>query len=53
MMSHQEAEAHRQAAVEAYRQYRLLASAPIIWPPAQAEQQQQQLAFLWAQIDPR
>jgi hypothetical protein len=30
-----------------------MASAPIIWPPSLAEQQQQQLAFLWEQIDPR
>ena len=48
-----EAEDARRAAADAHRQYCALASAPIIWPPALAEQQQQQLAFLWSQIDPQ
>ena len=43
----------RRVAAEAYRQYRILSRAPIIWPPLRAEQQRQQLAFLWEQIDPR
>lgn len=48
-----EEEARRADALESYRQYRLMASAPIIWPPSLARQQQQQLAFLWEQLDPR
>ena len=48
-----EAEDARRAAADAHRQYCALASGPIIWPPALAEQQQPQLAFLWTQIDPQ
>ncbi|KAL3785819.1 hypothetical protein HJC23_012374 [Cyclotella cryptica] len=43
----------RRAAAESYRQYRILASAPVVWPPNMAERHHQQMAFLWAQLDRR
>ena len=52
MINRREPEVER-AAAEAYRQYRNMASAPIIWPLDLAKQQEQQLAFLWSQMDPR
>ncbi|KAL7515772.1 hypothetical protein ACHAWX_000848, partial [Stephanocyclus meneghinianus] len=52
-MAIREEDVERRAAAESYRQYRILASAPIIWPPNMAERHRQQMAFLWAQLDQR
>ena len=47
-------EAARRAEAEAiYHQFRIHAGAPIIWPPHRAAEHQQQMAFLWSQMDQR